>query len=164
LAGVSNRINMDRVEWARRMRMNIIALVLISIIIPHCRLLAMAEGVPRFNIERTCRGAGSFTGADKEISYKGCLKDEADAHDQLTQKWTRFTPADRRDCIAQGATPMPSYVELLTCLEMSADVEAINTPGRGNPRGSARESSPQPTSPNKTPALPLGNGAPATKN
>jgi len=74
--------------------------------------------------------------------------------------------ADRRDCVAQGATPMPSYVELLTCLEMSADVEAIDSPmgRRGNRSGSARESSPQPTSPNETPTLPFGNGAPATKN
>ncbi len=149
---------MVRLAWV-----NIIVLFSISFLIPQCRALAKQDGVPHFNIERTCREARAYTGADKEVAYKGCLKDEADAREQLAQKWTGFKQADRRDCVLQGAAPMPSYVELLTCLEMSEEVEALNAPDgrRGNKiRGSARQTPPGPTqgaSPGEIPApLPEG--------
>ncbi len=146
--------------------MNIVASVSISLLIPHERPLAMEEGVPRFNIERTCREARAYAGADKEVAYKGCLKDEADAHDQLVEKWMRFAQRDHRDCTAQGAAPMPSYVELLTCLEMSADVETLDAPkgARGDRSGPAREGLGMPNVQNRWPALPLGKDGPATKN
>ncbi len=110
-----------------------IALVSISFLIPCSEAVATEapakqSGVPRFDIAHTCREARSYAGADKEVAYTGCLKDEADAHDQLAQKWTQFKQADRRDCAAQGAAPMPSYVELLTCLEMSAEAETLDAP------------------------------------
>lgn len=151
------------------MRMNVIALVSISALIPCSEALATGalakrDGVPRFDIERTCREARSFTGADKEVSYKGCLKDESDAHDQLAQKWTRFKQVDRQDCVAQGAAPMPSYVELLTCLEMSAEAGELDAPkgAHAAQSGPARASSPETTAPSEPP--PPGNGTPATKN
>jgi hypothetical protein len=156
---------MARLNW-----INIIASVSISYLIPHCRALAMQDGVPHFNIERTCREARAYSGADKEVAYKGCLKDEADARAQLAQKWTGFKQADRRDCVIQGAEPMPSYVELLTCLEMSAEVEALHAPGsvRGNKtRGSARQTLPgpaEPAPPSETPAPPLEDGTIAKPN
>ena len=168
MAGVPERISKDQIMRARRARMNIVASVSISLLIPHGRLSAMEEGVPHFNIERACREARAYAGADKEVAYKGCLKDEADAHDQLVEKWMRFAQRDRRDCTAQGAAPMPSYVELLTCLEMSADVETLDAPkpkgARGDRSGPAREGSVRPGAPNGTPALPLGKDGPATKN
>jgi hypothetical protein len=150
---------MARLTW-----LNIIASVSISFLIPQCRALAMQDGVPHFNIERTCREARTYAGADKEVAYKGCLKDETDAREQLAQKWTSFKAADRRDCVMQGAAPMPSYVELLTCLEMSAEVEALDAPVgvRANKtRGSPRQTSSEPAPglpPGDTPAPPLKNG------
>jgi hypothetical protein len=120
---------------ARRLiRLNIVCLGLILFLISHSCVFARQDGVPHFDIEHTCRAARSYAGTDKEGAYKGCLKDEADAREQLAQKWTSFKSADRSECVLQGAEPMPSYVELLTCLEMSADVRALNAPNgaRGN--------------------------------
>jgi hypothetical protein len=160
------RINKDQFIRARLARLNIAASVSISLLIPHGRLLAVEEGVPHFNIERTCWEARAYAGTDREVAYKGCLKDEADAHDQLVEKWMRFALRDRRDCIAQGAAPMPSYVELLTCLEMSADVETLDAPegARGDLSAPAREGLAKPHVQNGMPTLPFGKDGPATKN
>ena len=61
------------------------------------------------------------------------MKDENDARAELTRKWAKFKPQDRNDCVAQGAAPMPSYVEILTCLEMSEEAGTLY-----NPDGTAR--------------------------
>jgi hypothetical protein len=128
---------------ARRLiRLNIVCFGLILFLISHSSVFAKQDGVPHFDIEHTCRAARSYAGADKEVAYKGCLKDEADAREQLAQKWTSFKSADRSDCVLQGSEPMPSYVELLTCLEMSAEVGVLNAPNgaRGNKAlGSVRQ-------------------------
>jgi hypothetical protein len=127
------------------MRLNSFALCSLSLFAQSCSALAVQGSVPRFNIESTCRAAQPFVGANKKIALSGCLKDEADARDQLAQKWTSFRPQDRTDCVSQGAAPLPSYVELLTCLEMSADAEALNSPGGVHgykTRGPARQNPP----------------------
>lgn len=95
---------------------------------------------------------------DKEVAFKGCLKDEADAREQLVQKWMSFKSADRRD------------VELLTCLEMSAEVGALNAANgaRGNKAlGSVRQVPLGPghgSPPNETPAPTPKNGGLAKPN
>jgi len=106
---------------------------------------ARAEDVPRFDIVHTCAEARAFAGDDKDLAYKGCLKDENDARAELKRKWSHFKPQDRRDCVEQGAAPMPSYVEILTCLEMSDEASALY-----NPDGTARV---RPKSQNANPAL-----------
>jgi hypothetical protein len=101
---------------------------------------AKPDGVPRFDVVRSCNEAQAYTGDDKSLAYRGCMKDENDARAQLVQKWTHFKPGDRKDCVAQGAAPVPSYVELLTCLEMSDEAEALYKPDgtrRDKPRGGA---------------------------
>ena len=152
------------------MRKNIVCLGSILFLIPHCSVLAKQKAVPHFDIEHTCRAARSYAGLDKEVAYKGCLKDEADAREQLAQKWTSFKAADRSDCVLQGAAPIPSYVELLTCLEMSAEVGALNSANsaRGNKAlGSVR---PNPLGPgeggplSETPAPTPENGGLAKPN
>jgi hypothetical protein len=101
---------------------------------------AQPDGVPRFDVARSCKDAQAYVGDDKNLAYRGCMKDENDARAQLVQKWTHFKPGDRKDCVAQGAAPVPSYVELLTCLEMSDEAEALYKPDgtrRDKPRRGA---------------------------
>ncbi|MGH6836875.1 MAG: hypothetical protein ACREC9_15370 [Methylocella sp.] len=101
---------------------------------------AKPDGVPRFAVVRTCQEAQAYTGDDKNLAYRGCMKDENDARAELARKWAHFKPGDRKDCVAQGATPVPSYVELLTCLEMSEEAEALYNPDgtrRDKPQGGA---------------------------
>jgi hypothetical protein len=92
-----------------------------------CTVLLLASGaarsgpgdrVPNLNVDRSCRDAQDSTGSDPGQTYKNCLADENDARKALVQKWTTFKPATRRNCVEAGAAPNPSYVELLTCLEM----------------------------------------------
>jgi hypothetical protein len=101
---------------------------------------AKPDGVPRFDVARSCKEAQDYTGDDRNLAYRGCMKDENDARAELARKWAHFKPGDRKDCVAQGAAPVPSYVELLTCLEMSDEAEALYKPDgsrRDKPHGDA---------------------------
>lgn len=99
------------------------------------------SAVPVFDIAPSCQEARAFAGDNKNLAYQGCIKDENDARAELARKWAHFKPEDRRDCVAQGAAPMPSYVEILTCLEMSQEAGSLY-----NPDGSARA---RPDNPNQ---------------
>ncbi|MGD0635044.1 MAG: hypothetical protein ABSA13_12330 [Beijerinckiaceae bacterium] len=80
-------------------------------------------GVPDFNVEGSCRDAEKFglQGQDKDIGYKGCIQDERNAKDELTQRWSKFGAQYKQICVEQARAPSPSYVEVLTCLEMYTD-------------------------------------------
>jgi hypothetical protein len=85
------------------------------------------ERVPEFDIGPTCRalqsaevaGAG---GRNVEI----CRRTELRARDQLERQWVQFAAADRRRCLELSTMGgSPSYVELITCLEIARDVRAL---------------------------------------
>jgi len=81
---------------------------------------ARADQVPNLDVEKSCREAKDFGATtDPQQTYKNCMLDEKEAKDQLVQKWSQFKPADRRSC--GPAAPSPSYVEMLTCLEMNQE-------------------------------------------
>lgn len=113
-----------------------IALTLLSV----CAAEA-AQGVPKLDVARSCREAGNFGGgADSKRAYDGCMQDENEALSQLQRNWTRYKPENRSTCLAQGTSPMPSYVEILTCIEMYDEAgalhkapPAIQTPARPSP-------------------------------
>ncbi len=124
---------------------------------------AKQDAVPVFDIAHSCLEARAFIGNDQNLAYKGCVKDENDARAELARKWTHFKPGDRRDCVAQGAAPMPSYVEILTCLEMSDEASAHYNPdgtARAKPNSASQgQSGPQPVTPSgnsPAPAAPPG--------
>jgi hypothetical protein len=103
-------------------------LIWIALLVPLDRASAKPDEVPHFDVARSCMEARAYTGDDKNLAYRGCLKDENDARAELARKWAHFASGDRKDCVAQGAVPVPSYVELLTCLEMSEEAEALYKP------------------------------------
>lgn len=79
-------------------------------------------GVPDLNVKGSCSDAQKFsTGDDKNTAYKGCMQDEMNAKDSLAKRWSSFKLKDRQDCVEQARAPSPSYVEVLTCLEMDSD-------------------------------------------
>lgn len=97
------------------------------------------DRVPEFDITPTCRalqsaelaGAG---GRNVEI----CRKAELRARDQLEREWTQFTAADRRRCVDLSSMGgLPSYVELITCLEIARDVRALRERESGPAGGQA---------------------------
>lgn len=75
-------------------------------------------GVPKLDVAHSCREAQAFAGDNNKLAYQGCMQDENDALKTLQQNWSRFKPENRSTCLAQGLAPMPSYVEILTCIEM----------------------------------------------
>jgi hypothetical protein len=93
--------------------------------------LAAGDKVPKLDVAESCREAQAIAGEDKNLTYKGCMHDEKNAQAQLVQRWTKFKAVDRQNCLAQGVAPLPSYVEILTCLEMYDEASVLYRAGVG---------------------------------
>lgn len=86
---------------------------------------ALADGPPKLDVTVSCnaaaRGALSV-GRDKQ----SCLTDERAAEDTLARDWAKYGAADKTQCIGNVNTGgPPSYVELLSCLEVMRDAKQI---------------------------------------
>ncbi len=88
------------------------------------------NGVPFLDVKSSCTDAQKFSsqGDDKNVAFKGCMQDEMSAKDTLTKQWTTYKPKDKTSCVEQARAPSPSYVEVLTCLEMNSGVVGTNRP------------------------------------
>ena len=87
------------------------------------RRAATGGGLPELDVKSSCSDAQKFSsGNDKNDSaYKGCMQDETNAKNDLAKRWSSFNTKDRQNCVEQSRNPSPSYVEVLTCLEMGSD-------------------------------------------
>jgi hypothetical protein len=82
----------------------------------------VADTVPKFDIAKECR----FEGGTQQMQER-CAADEAQARGTLQNEWAQFNASQKTQCNGEtSADNTPSYVELLTCLEMERDVK--NTP------------------------------------
>ena len=82
-------------------------------------LTPVADNVPKFDIARECRSEGG-----SQAMQQKCAADEAEARDQVQPLWAQSSAADKTQCVREtSADGSPSYVELLTCLEMARDVK-----------------------------------------
>ena len=93
----------------------------ISMIILSSQLVvAVADQVRKFDIARSCKlDVAATAGLTVDQSIKSCMNDEQKARQQLGSQWSKFPAAGRASCTSQesiGGTP--SYVSLLTCLQM----------------------------------------------
>lgn len=79
-------------------------------------------GVPYLDVKTSCSDAQKFSSgtSDKDTAYKGCMQDEMNAKGELSKRWSSFKSKDKQDCVEQSRNPSPSYVEVLTCLEMDS--------------------------------------------
>jgi hypothetical protein len=95
---------------------------------------AIADTVPRLNVEPSCRMSAAGAGGIPQQTVDACRKDEQDAHDQLVREWASFAPRDRATCVdlskAGGDT---TYTEVLTCLEMMRDARQIPADSKNPP-------------------------------
>ena len=86
---------------------------------------AAAQEAPRFDAAPGCR-AGANSGVKTRPDIDACLRSEHEARDQLTRQWGEFAAADKTRCV--GKTHMggpPSYIEVLTCLELARDARKL---------------------------------------
>jgi hypothetical protein len=84
-----------------------------------------ADGVPKLDMRPGCRAAVQ-AGAVVNRDLNTCLRSENAALDKLKEGWKNFVAEDRTRCInlTQMGGP-PSYVEVLTCVEMARDARQI---------------------------------------
>lgn len=76
-----------------------------------------AQGVPKLNFAATCN-ATPATGMSRQDTIASCMKDETDAQRALPAVWTKSSRKSRANCLAETTQGgLPSYVELLTCLQ-----------------------------------------------
>jgi hypothetical protein len=85
--------------------------------------VAVADVVPVINIEQNCRATAATDkseGLDLPQSVQDCVSDENAARQQLAMVWMNYS-ASVRDRCAEEATldGIGSYVDLLTCMQMS---------------------------------------------
>jgi len=96
-------------------------------------LAQAADGVPKLAIEASCKAATAASG-DKSIAgeqtYDSCMKDEKDAADELVKIWSNYSAPTRTRCGGEGAGELPSYVDVLVCLQVANDAGAAATPMR----------------------------------
>ena len=84
-----------------------------------------AGGVPTLKVEPSCKAAG-VEGMIVGRTVESCLNDEKAAREQLTKDWGSYSADDKNHCLSMVSTGGgPSYVELLSCLEMSRDAKKI---------------------------------------
>jgi hypothetical protein len=83
---------------------------------------AFAEGPPKLNVTRTCNGAAQATGRAKEA----CLEDEQVGQSILAKKWSKYRADNKTRCVALVQIGgVPSYVELLSCLDALQDAKGV---------------------------------------
>jgi hypothetical protein len=79
---------------------------------------AIAQQLPRFDIQATCRGAQGLTKEDSN-PVQGCVQDETNAQHQLQTIWSNTAAANRKTCAEEAQIGgSPSYVDMLTCIQM----------------------------------------------
>ncbi|MEZ5786262.1 MAG: hypothetical protein R3D62_07275 [Xanthobacteraceae bacterium] len=91
-------------------------------------VMLAADGLPNFDVKKSCSSVAKL-GLSVSQTPDACIKDEENARDQLKEKWNTFPAADRSRCISTteiGGTP--SYVEVLTCLQIAQDVKKLKEP------------------------------------
>ena len=92
---------------------------LLPIVLTALHVVRIADGPPKFNVERTCRPA-AVAGVMPGRDASACQRDENDARDKLDRQWAGYSATQRRHCAGfVELDSAPSYVELLTCLEIA---------------------------------------------
>ena len=89
--------------------------------------IVSAAEPPKWDVQKSCQS--SFTadagGADRQ-RVSSCVSDEKTAGDTISKDWASYPGPDREHCqqlATLGGTP--SYVEMLTCLQIARDTKTL---------------------------------------
>jgi hypothetical protein len=86
-------------------------------------VVMVADGPPRLNPSSTCHAATQVP----NTSFQSCMDQEDKARADIVSQWSTFSVAARRFCIpADRALLSQSYVDLLTCLQLSGPWQPKN--------------------------------------
>jgi hypothetical protein len=85
-------------------------------------LVVEVADVPAYDVTPGCRAAVTVMPG----SFEACMKDEQSARAQLAAAWDRYAASQRDNCVqAENTGGSPSYVELLTCIQMAQDAKSL---------------------------------------
>jgi hypothetical protein len=94
---------------------------------------ALADDVPTLNLEPVCRGIAKQATDPSErggpdLAFGQCMKSEQAIRERLVNEWSTFASADKANCVGEEKMgPLPSYTDLITCLEMARDARKMNS-------------------------------------
>ena len=99
-------------------------------------VIAVADGVPTIDIQKTCKAAAVVTaGPSAQTDINICVSSEQKARDQLVKDWAQYAAADKTRCVQAGPRVyLPSYIVWLTCLEMETAVKKMRQEQKSQPR------------------------------
>jgi hypothetical protein len=100
-----------------------LTLIYLPVFLLGSQIVLAADPVPKIDIGRSCQSAGATAGAATR-DKPACEQSENNARATLEKEWSQFTPSDQTNCarlVTLGGGP--SYVELLTCLEMAKEAK-----------------------------------------
>src|SRR5215471_12263291 len=90
-------------------------------------LIAVADGVPNWDVTSSCRtgaSSGFAQGENADQRTKSCLESENKTREKLAADWSKFPAAQRTRCIGSIKWFNPTYTELITCLDMYDQVRS----------------------------------------
>jgi len=109
-------------------------------VVPHgSQGSARADSPPTLNVGQSCKAAarGAIVLGRDQAS---CMGDEREAQDSLAKTWSQYSVAHKTQCVAMTAQGGPSYVELISCLDIMRDAAAME---KSDPYGNATGEKPQ---------------------
>ncbi|MBV9740337.1 MAG: hypothetical protein JOZ30_11910 [Hyphomicrobiales bacterium] len=84
---------------------------------------AQAGSPPKLDINATCRRAQPLSGGQKS-AFQGCIDDEREAQKELAKLWSSFKASAQSNCLqVTRIGGAPSYVELVTCLQLDKQAQ-----------------------------------------
>ena len=87
--------------------------------------LSMADNVPNLNVRPSCEAAARVAVVAGR-NLDACLTDEQGAREELAKNWGQYRASDRQMCatmVNKGGSP--SYVELLSCVQIMRDARSV---------------------------------------
>ena len=91
-------------------------------------MVAFADEVPTYDVRATCRAEAQDVASFGTAAT--CMTQEQKARETLVSQWGQFAPESRTTCMEAQAGFSPSYVELLTCLQIAKEVKGLPSPVR----------------------------------
>jgi len=92
---------------------------------------ARPSSVPKLNVDPVCRGIAQQAATPGErggpdLGYRQCIASEMAMRRKLIKQWPAFRATDRFDCVGAEMGALPSYTDLLTCLQMAKEARKLN--------------------------------------
>jgi hypothetical protein len=56
-----------------------------------------------------------------DLSFKACVRSELNIRRRLQRQWGSFSAASKTTCVGSTTSALPSYTDLLTCLQLAKD-------------------------------------------